>query len=157
MDDRIDTLPPLQTSEWLNTDTPLTLEALRGKVVVLHAFQMLCPACVSLSLPQALRIREVFRPEDVAVIGLHTVFEHHAVMTADALRAFVHENRLRFPIGIDQPATDHPIPLTMQAYGLQGTPTLILLDRRGRLRLNHFGHVDDLQVGALIGQLVAER
>jgi len=156
MTDRTDIAPPLQVSEWLNTEAPITLDALRPRVVVLHAFQMLCPACVSHSLPQALRIREVFRCEDVAVIGLHTVFEHHAVMTPDALRAFVHENRLHFPIGIDQPAPHDPIPLTMQAYALQGTPSVILLDRRGRVRVNHFGHIEDLQMGALIGQLVAE-
>ena len=36
---------------------------------------MLCPACVSHGLPQAARLRETFAPEDLAVIGLHTVFE----------------------------------------------------------------------------------
>ena len=35
--------PELQTSGWLNTPQALTLAALRGKVIVLHAFQMLCP------------------------------------------------------------------------------------------------------------------
>ena len=151
-----DTAPDLQISQWLNIDAPLSLASLRGRVVVLHAFQMLCPACVSHGLPQTVRIRETFSEDDVAVIGLHTVFEHHAVMTAEALRAFVHENRLAFPIGIDQPAANGSIPLTMQAYELSGTPSLVLIDRRGRLRLSHFGHLDDLRVGAMIGQLVAE-
>ena len=32
--------PELQTSEWLNTPEPLTLAGLRGKVVVLHTFQI---------------------------------------------------------------------------------------------------------------------
>jgi len=39
--------PPLQVAQWFNTPAPLSLEALRGKVVVLEAFQMLCPGCVS--------------------------------------------------------------------------------------------------------------
>ncbi len=156
MDPSPDTAPELQVSQWLNTGAPLTLAALRGRVVVLHAFQMLCPACVSHGLPQAVRIRAAFGEDDVAVIGLHTVFEHHAVMTAAALRAFVHENRLAFPIGIDQPAAHGDLPLTMQAYALRGTPSLVLIDRRGRLRLSHFGHLDDLRVGALLGRLAGE-
>lgn len=39
---------------------------------------------------------------------------------------------------------------------MRGTPTLILLDRQGCIRLNHFGRIDDLRVGATIGQLVSE-
>ena len=47
--------PELQTTDWLNTDNPITLEALRGKIVLIEAFQMLCPGCVSRALPQAMR------------------------------------------------------------------------------------------------------
>ena len=45
---------------------------------------------------------------------------------------------------------------TMQAYALRGTPSLILIDRQGRIRLNHFGIIDDLQLGAIVGQLLTE-
>lgn len=152
----IDLAPPLQISQWLNTPQPITLESLRGRVVVVHAFQMLCPGCVSHGLPQTVRIRQAFSSKDVAVIGLHTVFEHHDVMTAEALRVFVHEYRLSFPIGIDEPSERGPIPKTMAAYELRGTPSLLIIDRLGRLRLNHFGTVDDIAVGAAIGQLIAE-
>jgi peroxiredoxin len=148
--------PPLDVAEWLNTPAPISLADLRGRVVVLHAFQMLCPGCVSHGLPQTLRIREAFDPGDVAVIGLHTVFEHHAVMTAAALRVFAHEYRLVFPIGIDRQSANDAVPCTMAAYGLRGTPSLLLIDRQGRLRLNHFGALDDMRAGALIAQLVAE-
>lgn len=148
--------PPLQTTQWLNTPHPIDLAALRGKVVVLHAFQMLCPGCVMQGLPQAERVHRLFRNQDVAVIGLHSVFEHHAVMTPQALDAFVHEYCWSFPIGIDQPDGRDGIPLTMRTYALRGTPSLILIDRAGRLRLHHFGHLDDLVLGAAIGQLLSE-
>ena len=39
--------PTLQVRQWLNTPEAISLEGLRGRVVVLHAFQMLCPGCVS--------------------------------------------------------------------------------------------------------------
>ncbi len=148
--------PELEIAQWLNTEEPIALKDLRGKVVVIHAFQILCPGCVAHGLPQATAIRATFDERDVAVLGLHSVFEHHAVMTPQALKVFAHEYRLPFPIGIDMPGTSGPIPRTMQAYGLRGTPSLLLIDRMGRLRLNHFGRIDDMRVGALVAQLVAE-
>lgn len=148
--------PELQVAAWLNTARPLSLEQLRGKVVVIYAFQMLCPGCVSHGIPQAKAIRAAFEAQDVAVLGLHSVFEHHAVMHRAALEAFVHEYRIDFPVAIDQPSAHGPVPLTMEAYQLRGTPTLLVIDRQGRLRLHHFGRADDIKVGAIIGRLVAE-
>ena len=148
--------PPLRVSQWFNSAEPISLDALRGRVVLLHAFQMLCPACVSHGLPQTLKARELFRETDLAVIGLHTVFEHHAVMNAAALQVFIAEYRLTFPIGIDEPAETGSIPLTMRAYALEGTPSLVLIDRAGRVRASHFGIVDDLALGGLIGRLIGE-
>ncbi len=151
------TPPPWQIREWLNTDAPLSLESLRGKVVLLEAFQMLCPGCVSHGIPQAQRARQAFPEDALAVIGLHTVFEHHEAQgSAAALKAFLHENRVRFPVGIDAHADGDPIPLTMRAYAMQGTPTLLLYDRAGRLRLQRFGTVEDMALGAAIATLLAE-
>lgn len=148
-------LPEWRVSAWLNTATPITRESLRGRVVLLHTFQMLCPGCVAYGLPQAERVRHAFAPSDVAVIGLHTVFEHHSAMTDDALRAFVHEYRWSFPIGVDEPDGRGGPPITMTLYGLRGTPSCLILDRQGRVRLHHFGQIDDLVLGGLIGRLVA--
>jgi len=39
---------------------------------------------------------------------------------------------------------------------MQGTPTLCLIDRRGVLRRQQFGLIDDLRLGAEIGTLLAE-
>jgi hypothetical protein len=76
-------------------------------------------------------------------------------MGPDALKAFVHEYRWTFPIGIDRAGTGS-IPVTMRDYGLQGTPSLVLLDRQGHVRLHHFGQIDDLVLGGAIGRLLAE-
>src|SRR5690554_1610440 len=128
--------PPLQVAEWLNTPAPLALAALRGRVVVLHAFQMLCPGCLSHGLPQAERVHRLLRNEGLVVIGLHTVFEHHDVMGPEALRVFIHEYRWSFPIGVDCPGSRGGLPATMQAYHFGGTPSLALIDRAGRIRLH---------------------
>ena len=150
--------PAWTTSEWFNTAVALQLQDLRGRVIVLHAFQMLCPGCVQHGLPQAQRIQATFAEHDVAVVGLHSVFEHHAAMTPVSLRAFLHEYRVDFPVGVDARSEDprDPIPSTMRAYGLQGTPSLLLIDRRGDLRLHAFGAAEDLDVGAAIAALLGE-
>lgn len=124
--------------------------------MVLHAFQMLCPGCVQHGLPQAQRIHAVFEPSEVAVIGLHTVFEHHSAMSPVSLRAFIHEYRIAFPVGVDATGAEGPVPQTMQAYGLRGTPSLLLIDRQGRLRRHSFGAEEDMAVGAAIATLLAE-
>jgi hypothetical protein len=49
--------PEWSISSWINTPAPISLASLRGRVVVVHAFQMLCPGCVSHGIPQALAIR----------------------------------------------------------------------------------------------------
>ena len=152
----IPTIPDWQISQWFNTPTPLTQAGMRGRVVLLHAFQMLCPGCVSHSVPQAERVHREFAESGVSVIGLHTVFEHHAAMTPIGLEAFLHEYRITHPVGVDQITPGEPVPVTMRKYKLRGTPSLMLLDRAGHLRMHEFGRVDDLHLGVAIGRLLME-
>jgi hypothetical protein len=147
--------PALMTSGWLNTPKPLDIPDFRGRLLVIEAFQMLCPGCVAHGLPQVQRIAQLFPADKLAVIGLHTVFEHHEAQgTREALAAFAHEYRLTFPIGIDR--QNGRLPATMTAYGMEGTPTLVIVDRDGFRRFQHFGHVDDLTLGSMLGALLAE-
>lgn len=147
--------PELAVSRWINTPAPLTLAGLKDKVVVLIAFQMLCPGCVEHGLPQAKRLRERFSPDQVAVIGLHSVFEHHDVMTPAALDVFMSEYKWPFPVGIDE-ADGKAVPKTMAAYQMQGTPTLLIFDRAGRLRRHYFGRPDDIMLAAEIMGMAIE-
>jgi peroxiredoxin len=146
--------PPWTTSEWIHSDH-LDLADLRGRVVVLEAFQMLCPGCVGHALPQALRLVRTFG-RDLAVIGLHTVFEHHEAMTPVALRAFLYQYRIAFPVGVDVHEGRRPEPVTFSRYDMQGTPTTVLIDRDGRLRAQHLGAVDDMPLGAAVARLLDE-
>ncbi|WP_261844838.1 peroxiredoxin family protein [Aliamphritea ceti] len=150
------TAPVLFADTWLNTNTPISSESFAGKIIVIYAFQMLCPGCVEYSIPQARRVHAAFPEKDVAVLGLHTVFEHHQAMSEVSLRAFVHEYKISFPVAIDAPADNHddPIPKTMRHYNLQGTPSLLIFDKQGKLRINKMGHEQDLILGAKIAELI---
>ena len=149
--------PQLAVTEWVNVNSgvDITLQELSGEVVVIEAFQMLCPGCVSHGLPQAQRIHERFGRE-VQVLGLHTVFEHHAAMTPVSLRAFLREYRITFPVGVDTHESGVDTPVTMGRYQLRGTPSLIVIDRAGQVRANFFGQHGDLSLGALLARLIDE-
>jgi len=146
----------LIVSKWLNTDQALSIERLKGKVIAIHAFQMLCPGCVLHGVPQAQKLFDTFSSDYVAVLGLHTVFEHHEAMQEKSLRAFLHEFRIKFPVGIDQPSDGMDIPQTMNLYQMRGTPTWVIIDKNGDLKLQSFGQMDDILLGAEIARLASE-
>lgn len=149
--------PELITETWLNADAPISLQNLRGKVVCLFAFQMLCPGCVQYLVPQSKKTFDYFADKGVQVLGLHTVFEHHQAMGIESLKAFIHEYRIVFPVGVDKASEDgNPIPETMGIYNMRGTPTTLLVDKKGYLRNNTFGHVDDMALGSEIATLLNE-
>ena len=82
-----DQAPALFVSQWLNTPAPIDLADLRGKVVAIFAFQMLCPACVAHSLPQATQLR--FRPSSGLAMG-HIRLAHGAPRACAKGRAHCH-------------------------------------------------------------------
>lgn len=150
--------PPLVVERWFNIDQPITLESLRGRIVVLHAFQMLCPGCVANAIPQARKLNDIAQSiDDLVVLGIHTVFEHHAAMTPVSLEVFLHEYKITFPVAVDRASADGPIPQTMAAYGFRGTPSTVIIDREGRIARHSFGADDDLALGLILGNLLSAR
>ena len=55
-----------------------------------------------------------------------------------ALQAFLHQYHDNFPVGIDAHEAGQDIPLTMHAYRMYGTLTLIFIDRFGIVRYHVF-------------------
>jgi len=151
VDTIMQTAPEIAVTRWFNSE-PLTLAGLRGRPVLLHAFQMLCPGCVAHGTPQAEKAHRMFQQTDLQVIGLHTVFEHHDVMTPAALDIFIREYRLTMPIGVDEAAEGGGMPVTMARYAMRGTPTAILIGRDGTILHHGFGQEDEMALGARIAQ-----
>lgn len=143
-------------TEWFNS-APLTVEDLRGRVVLVEFFQMLCPGCVNHSIPQAQRVHRLVNADQVTVLGIHSVFEHHNVMDTDALRVFLSEFGVKFPVAVDRPREGQVIPSTMRRWRLEGTPTTMLVDRQGKVRQVWFGQLDELVLGVWLGTLLAEQ
>lgn len=148
--------PEIQAAAWLNTETPPTLKGLKGRVVVLAAFQQHCPGSLKHGLPQAARLAAAFNDDEVVVIGLNTPFEDAAKQDKAALETFVAEHGLSFPIALDKTGSKGSLPKTMETYEIQGTPTVLIFDRQGRLRRHYLGQLDDLRLGAEVMALTIE-
>ena len=87
---------------------------------------MLCPDSAQLSVPQTRSEHSTFASEDLGIISLHSVFEHRRVMTPDALRVFANESGVQFPIAIGSAQEGSSVPMTIAAWALDGTPTLMV-------------------------------
>lgn len=142
-------------TEWFNSE-PLTPADLRGKVVLVEFFQMLCPGCVNHGIPQAQKVHRTVKGDELVVLGIHSVFEHHEAMTPEALKVYLDEFGVNFPVAVDRPREGLPVPATMRRWDLQGTPTTMLIDRKGQVRQKWFGQIDDLVLGVWLGTLLKE-
>lgn len=139
--------PPWAVAEWFNCHTPLTLDALRGRVVVMILFQTHCNGSRQHALPQAERLWSTYDHTQLAVVGINSPFENKASQSPEAVKAFVRANKLGFPVGIDA-AAPSGLPVTMEMYAVQGTPAVLIYDRQGRLRRHYLGGVDDIRLSA---------
>lgn len=148
-------MPEIEASQWLLSE-PVSIAAQRGKVVLVYAYQMLCPGCVVHAAPQVQKVRNFYSPEVLTVIGLHSVFEHHAAMGPEALKAYLHEFKYTYPVAIDRHSGGNLLPDTMTKLSLRGTPSILLIDKLGRLRRHFFGQMEDLRLGTEIGLLIGE-
>jgi cytochrome oxidase Cu insertion factor (SCO1/SenC/PrrC family) len=131
---------------------------LRGRVVVIDFFQLWCPGSNEFSVPLFKSWQDRFAGrDDVMLVSIETVFEGHDVQTPERLRAYVRESGLTHPVGIDAYAPDDPvIPVTMKRFGTEGTPQVVIVDKRGKIRFSHFGRFDPLVVEAFIERLTRE-
>jgi cytochrome c biogenesis protein CcmG/thiol:disulfide interchange protein DsbE len=124
---------------------PVTLEALRGKVVVLNFWASWChPACYE-EAPALERGWRAYRDQGVVVVGVDIQD------TAEAARKFIRDFGLTFPNVQD------PNGKVSVDYGVYGVPETFFIDRQGRIRSKHVGALTDEVFRATVDRLLAER
>ena len=140
--------PPLTGRGWLNTGgASLTLEELRGRIVVLDFWTFCCVNCLHV-LDELRPLEEKFS-DSLVLIGVHSPkFEHEA--DPDALAAAVERYSVHHPV------LDDPELVTWQAYTARAWPTLVVIDPEGYIvaSMSGEGHAHGLAV--LVEELVAE-
>jgi thiol-disulfide isomerase/thioredoxin len=118
---------------WLNAP-PLTIDGLKGKVVLLDFWTYSCVNCVR-SLPHMKMLHEKYAGDPFVLIGVHTPefeFEKLPENVASAVRRF----GIRYPVAIDSENT------TWKLYGNQYWPRQTLIDSKGTVRWEHAGEGD---------------
>jgi len=114
-------LPAIDATEWLNSE-PLSLEALKGKVVLLDFWGTWCVPCLQ-AIPETNALHEKYAAQGLVIIGVcHT-------RNAELMSQVVEERGISYPVCADR---DY---VTTDTYKVDGYPDYYLIDRSGRLRL----------------------
>jgi cytochrome c biogenesis protein CcmG/thiol:disulfide interchange protein DsbE len=122
----------------------LSLESLRGHVVVVNFWASWChPACYE-EAPVLERGWREYRERGVVVVGVDIQDK------AEAAQKFIRDFGLTFPNAPD------PVGKISVDFGVYGVPETFFVDRQGRIRAKHVGAVTDRALREQIDRLLAE-
>jgi cytochrome c biogenesis protein CcdA/thiol-disulfide isomerase/thioredoxin len=154
---RLKRLPVLGTApefvgneRWFNTpgDRPLTLSALRGRVVLVDFWTYSCINCIR-TLPYLKAWDAKYRKDGLTIVGVHTP-EFPFEREAGNVETAIEENGIRYPVAQDNEQA------TWNAYGNQYWPAEYFVDAQGRVRYVHFGEGEYGEKEQVIRDLLAE-
>ena len=127
------------------TGEPMSLEAHRGRVVVVNFWASWCvPACYE-EAPVLERNWRAYRDKGVVVLGVDIQDK------PEAARKFIDQFSLTFPNALD------PAGKVSVDYGVYGVPETFFIDARGNIRAKHVGAVTDDIFRREVDRLLAER
>jgi thiol-disulfide isomerase/thioredoxin len=133
--------------KWLNSD-PLTMQQLRGKVVLVDFWTYTCGNCIN-TLPYVKSWYQKYQSQGLVVVGVHTpeyAFEHNT----DNVKAAIKHFDIRYPVAQDNEYA------TWNAYSNQYWPAVYLIDKKGRIVYSHYGEGDYAQTEAAIRTQLAQ-
>jgi len=110
--------------EWLNTDRPISLRELRGKVVLLDFWTYCCINCMHV-IPDLKKLEHKY-PNELVVIGVHS-----AKFTNERDTDNIRQAILRYEI--EHPVVNDKDMAVWQAYTVRGWPSLYLIDPAGKI------------------------
>jgi cytochrome c biogenesis protein CcmG/thiol:disulfide interchange protein DsbE len=124
---------------------PVSLEAHRGKVVVVNFWASWChPACYE-EAPVLERSWRAYRDRGVVVLGVDIQDK------VEPAKKFIADFSLTFPNALD------PSGRVSVDYGVYGVPETFFIDRRGRIRAKHVGAVTDEVFRREVERLLADQ
>ena len=148
--------PPLEITQWIGPIKPQPLSALRGHPVLLFFWAHWCSDCkVEASVIQDLLAR--YGSEGLRVVGptMHYGFAAEGEEAAPAVEnSWIESTRQKYYARIGA----MPVPVsevTLRVYGVSTTPTLVLIDPRGIVRLYHPGIMTYQELAPLVAKLVS--
>jgi len=127
------------------SDAAVTLQAQRGrKVVLLDFWATWCPPCRML-MPSLQTLHEQFKDRGLEIIGVDMGEDREQV------QYFIKRKAYTFRVAVD------PEEAIGTKFGVRGLPTMVVVDRAGTVRWIHVGSaVNDEELKQLIEQLTKE-
>jgi thiol-disulfide isomerase/thioredoxin len=139
--------PEFANGTWINSD-PLTLAKLRGRVVVVEFWTFGCYNCRN-TLPSVKEWDAKYRNRGLTIVGVHTP-ETDSEYSIDNVRREVPALGIKYPVVTDNDYN------TWKAYGVEAWPTILVLDKQGRIRWLHVGEGRYDETENVIKALLAE-
>lgn len=134
-------------TSWLNTDKPLSLQALRGKVVLLDFWTYGCVNCMHI-IPDLKKLEAKYANQ-LVVIGVHSAkFDNEG--KTENIRKIILRYELEHPV-----VNDSEFNIWNQ-YAVRAYPTLVLIDPEGYVIGNFVGEGHAQAVDDKIGKTIAE-
>ena len=119
-------------SDWFNADdTPRTLAALRGRVVLIDFWTYSCINCIR-TIPHLREWDKTYRGKGLTILGVHTP-EFAFEKDPGNVRTAIGDLGVTWPVALD------PEYGTWNAWGNRYWPAKYLIDKQGRVRAYHFG------------------
>lgn len=132
-------------SAWINSD-PLTLQQLRGKVVLIDFWTYTCINCIR-TFPYLKLWHSRYADDGLVILGVHTPEFEFEKDYANVLQATV-DNGILWPVAQDNDFA------TWDAYNNRYWPAKYLIDRDGVVRYTHFGEGRYAETEAQIRELL---
>ncbi len=132
-------------ARWLNTDTPLSIKKLRGKIVLVDFWTYCCINCMHV-LPDLKRLEKKY-PEHLVVIGVHS-----AKFETEKDVSNIRQAILRYDI--EHPVVNDADMRIWDEYAVRAWPTLVLIDPEGRVVGSVSGEGNFDRLDAAISRLI---
>ena len=134
--------------QWLNSP-PLTMQGLRGRVVLIDFWTYSCINCVQ-TLPHVNRWAATYRDQGLTVVGVHTP-EFPFERSTRNVQAAIERLGVKHPVAQDNRFA------TWKAWSNRYWPAHYLVDAQGRVQYRHFGEGNYDRTEAAIRALLAQR
>lgn len=147
--------PEIEFTEYLGARPP-ALASLRGKTVLVFLWAHWCKDCKT-QAPVLARLKREFGGKGLVIIGptqRYGYAERGREVTPEEELAYIDKVRRETYAALD----GMPVPVsekTFQIYGASTTPTLVLIDRKGIVRLYHPGEMSYEELAPRIRELLA--
>ncbi|MBN1449013.1 MAG: TlpA family protein disulfide reductase [Bacteroidetes bacterium] len=141
---------------WIGTE-PLSLETLKGKVILIDFFATWCKPCIR-AFPHLRDWQKKYEKDGLVIVGLTSYQGRYDGASLDKEQElkklqedFIPKHEITWPVGVEKDGRQ-----TMQDYNVSGIPYVVLIDREGKVQYTKVGAADYDKTEMRIRELLAD-